>query len=306
MGRGSRSLSSTHRPLAESAWVLQDNTGSRANLSGPRRHHRTLDGPTEARKHFTVGQRSVQVDASSRSTAGHTAVPINTLCDYDGSSWGASSACRSGAHATTRFLAWSSALFGADWPSTSAPRMNSSTGEWTRGQGMGRPGARGCSPWGGKGTGERGGREGKKKGGGAGRGEGGAGREDKKDRAAVGDGAARGRLKGWRAAGRAGGSEFGGSRFPRDVGRKVPAGPVLSPRQDDQPAVSNIKPTCTGSLSSTRYPNLPSAPLGPLRPPSDPLGPPRPTSAHLGPPRAPRPPPTHGRLATLATIKTYA
>ncbi|KYN28930.1 hypothetical protein ALC57_01577 [Trachymyrmex cornetzi] len=29
------------------------------------------------------------------------------------------------------------------------------------------------------------------------------------------------------------------------VGRKVPAGPVLSPRQDDQPAVSNIKPTCT-------------------------------------------------------------
>lgn len=51
--------------------------------------------------------------------------------------------------------------------------------------------------------------------------------------------------------------EFGGSRFPRDVGRKVPAGPVLSPRQDDQPAISNIKPTCTGSLSSTRYPNLP-------------------------------------------------
>ncbi|CAD1471740.1 unnamed protein product, partial [Heterotrigona itama] len=54
------------------------------------------------------------------------------------------------------------------------------------------------------------------------------------------------------AGGREGGCEFGGSRFPRDVGRKVPAGPVLSPRQDDQPAVSNIKPTCTGSLSSTR------------------------------------------------------
>lgn len=34
---------------------------------------------------------------------------------------------------------------------------------------------------------------------------------------------------------------------------------MLSPRQDDQPAVSNIKPTCTGSLSSTRYPNRPSA-----------------------------------------------
>ncbi|KOX78698.1 hypothetical protein WN51_07559 [Melipona quadrifasciata] len=54
------------------------------------------------------------------------------------------------------------------------------------------------------------------------------------------------------AGGQEGGCEFGGSRFPRDVGRKVPAGPVLSPRQDDQPAVSNIKPTCTGSLSSTR------------------------------------------------------
>lgn len=39
-----------------------------------------------------------------------------------------------------------------------------------------------------------------------------------------------------------------GQSFPRDVGWKVPAGPVLSPRQDDQPAISNIKPTCTGSL----------------------------------------------------------
>lgn len=83
---------------------------------------------------------------------------------------------------------------------------------------------------------------------------------------------------------RRGGCEFGGSRFPRDVGRKVPAGPVLSPRQDDQPAVSNIKPTCTGSLSSTRYPNLPSDQI---------------------PPRTPRP-----RVTTssppLPAIKTYA
>ena len=72
------------------------------------------------------------------------------------------------------------------------------------------------------------------------------------------------------------GCEFGGSRFPRDVGRKVPAGPVLSPRQDDQPAVSNIKPTCTGSLSSTRYPNLPSdrpTEIPPRIPPRIPLYP---------------------------------
>ncbi|KAK9294916.1 hypothetical protein QLX08_010609 [Tetragonisca angustula] len=68
------------------------------------------------------------------------------------------------------------------------------------------------------------------------------------------------------AGGQEGGCEFGGSRFPRDVGRKVPAGPVLSPRQDDQPAVSNIKPTCTGSLSSTRYPNLPSDQIPPRTP----------------------------------------
>lgn len=81
----------------------------------------------------------------------------------------------------------------------------------------------------------------------------------------------RGKAKGRRNRGcRAEGHyEFGGSRFPRDVGRKVPAGPVLSPRQDDQPALSNIKPTCTGSLSSTRYPNLPC----PFLPPARPTGP---------------------------------
>lgn len=72
------------------------------------------------------------------------------------------------------------------------------------------------------------------------------------------DGTAVGKGGGKAAVEEEAGCEFGGSRFPRDVGRKVPAGPVLSPRQDDQPAVSNIKPTCTGSLSSTRYPNLPS------------------------------------------------
>lgn len=79
------------------------------------------------------------------------------------------------------------------------------------------------------------------------------------------------------------GYEFGGSRFPRDVARKVPAGPVLSPRQDDQPAVLNIKPTCTGSLSSTRYPNLLS---------SHPSATPRPRSTTDSPP--------------LSAIKTYA
>lgn len=72
-----------------------------------------------------------------------------------------------------------------------------------------------------------------------------------------------GRADGGRQGRAEGHCEFGGSRFPRDVGRKVPAGPVLSPRQDDQPAVSNIKPTCTGSLSSTRYPNLPTSSLPP-------------------------------------------
>lgn len=61
------------------------------------------------------------------------------------------------------------------------------------------------------------------------------------------------------------------SRFGRAVGRgrmlrpwKVPAGPVLSPRQDDQPAVSNIKATCSSRAAYTHPSETIRLPLPPL------------------------------------------
>lgn len=74
------------------------------------------------------------------------------------------------------------------------------------------------------------------------------------------------------------------------VGRKVPAGPVLSPRQDDQPAVSNIKPTCTRqpildkiskpSLCRPAHRDQPACPNRPTMYTTSPRLPSKPTPSH--------------------------